>query len=177
LVTTSKSQAFNVLWLQGASCGGCTMAVLESGQSGWFDELKSFGIRLIWHPSVSEATGEEALSILQAVREGKVPLHALVLEGSVVQGPNRTGRFNMLAGTGRSMYHWIVELAPLADYVLGVGTCATYGGISLARGDARDQHCGLRTASRLDHGNAGGIDERRYRSRRPRRLWPAEIHC
>ena len=159
-MTTSKSQAFNVLWLQGASCGGCTMAVLESGQSGWFDELKSFGIRLIWHPSVSEATGEEALSILQAVCEGKIPLHALVLEGSVVQGPNRTGRFNMLAGSGRSMYHWIVELAPLADYVLGVGTCATYGGIPAAGLNPTDA-----TGLQFDGAEQGGALGAGFRSR------------
>ena len=47
----------NVLWLQGASCGGCTMSILESGASGWFDELRQFGINLLWHPSVS-ARGE-----------------------------------------------------------------------------------------------------------------------
>ena len=51
----SRSEGMtNVLWLQGASCGGCTMSILESGASGWFDELRQFGVNLLWHPSVSE---------------------------------------------------------------------------------------------------------------------------
>jgi hypothetical protein len=65
----------NILWLQGASCGSCTMSILESGASGWFDELRQFGINLLWHPSVSEETGEEAVEVLQSVLDGKVCRH------------------------------------------------------------------------------------------------------
>src|SRR6516162_9555405 len=104
----------NVLWLQGASCGGCTMSVLESGSSGWFDELRQSGINLLWHPSVSEQTGDEAVAVLESAAEGKVPLDLLMLEGSVARGPDKTGRFNMLAGTGRSIYRWMLDLAPRA---------------------------------------------------------------
>src|SRR6266581_3857176 len=124
----SQSPAFNVLWLQGASCGGCTMAVLESGQSGWFDELRSFGIHLIWHPSVSEATGSEVTAILEDVRAGLITLDAVILEGSVLRGPHGSCRFNMFAGTGLSIYHWVTELAGVAGYVVSVGSCAAYGG-------------------------------------------------
>jgi NiFe hydrogenase small subunit HydA len=126
------SPMFNVLWLQGASCGGCTMSVLESGPSGWFEELKSFGIRLIWHPSVSEATGAEVTAILDDVLAERIRLDALVLEGSVLRGPNKSGRFNMFGGTDRSIYHWVTELAGVADHVVSVGSCAAYGGIPAA---------------------------------------------
>ncbi|NPU09333.1 HupU protein [Bradyrhizobium sp. 83002] len=121
-----------MLWLQGASCGGCTMSILESGASGWFDELRQSGIDLIWHPSVSEQTGDEVVEILEAIRDGRERLDLLVLEGSVARGPDLTGRFNMLAGTNRSIYHWLLDLAPLADYVVAVGSCAAYGGIPAA---------------------------------------------
>ncbi|MGJ5091334.1 HupU protein [Bradyrhizobium oligotrophicum] len=121
-----------MLWLQGASCGGCTMSILESGASGWFDELRQSGIDLIWHPSVSEQTGDEVVELLEAIRDGRERLDLLVLEGSVARGPGQTGRFNMLAGTNRSIYHWLLDLAPLADYVVAVGSCAAYGGIPAA---------------------------------------------
>ncbi|CCD88840.1 uptake hydrogenase accessory protein HupU [Bradyrhizobium sp. ORS 285] len=121
-----------MLWLQGASCGGCTMSILESGASGWFDELRQSGIDLIWHPSVSEETGDEVVELLDAIRDGRERLDLLVLEGSVARGPNLSGRFNMLAGTNRSIYHWLLDLAPLADYVIAVGSCAAYGGIPAA---------------------------------------------
>ncbi|MFN5452351.1 MAG: HupU protein, partial [Bradyrhizobium sp.] len=121
-----------MLWLQGASCGGCTMSILESGASGWFDQLRQSGIDLVWHPSVSEETGEEAAELLEAIRDGRERLDLLVLEGSVARGPNLSGRFNLLAGTNRSIYHWLLDLAPLADYVVAVGSCAAYGGIPAA---------------------------------------------
>ncbi|GLH82196.1 HupU protein [Bradyrhizobium sp. SSBR45G] len=121
-----------MLWLQGASCGGCTMSILESGASGWFDELRQSGIDLIWHPSVSEQTGDEVADLLEAIRDGRERLDLLVLEGSVARGPSLSGRFNMLAGTNRSIYHWLLDLAPLADYVVAVGSCAAYGGIPAA---------------------------------------------
>ncbi|KIZ45014.1 MULTISPECIES: HupU protein [Rhodopseudomonas] len=152
---------FNVLWLQGGSCGGCTMAVLESGQSGWFEELKSFGIRLIWHPSVSEATGHEVVAILDQVRAGSIALDALILEGSVLRGPQGSGRFNMFAGTGRSIYHWVSELAELADYVVAVGSCAAYGGVPAAGNNPTDA-----TGLQFDGTAPGGALGESFRSRR-----------
>ena len=35
-----------MLWLQAGSCGGCTMAAIEHGETGWFGELKAFGVDL-----------------------------------------------------------------------------------------------------------------------------------
>ena len=93
--------AKNLLWLQAGSCGGCTMSVLESGAAGWFAELRTFGINLLWHPSVSEATGEEALDILARVESGETPLDILCIEGSILRGPHGTGKFNRLSGTGQ----------------------------------------------------------------------------
>jgi len=156
-----QSPTFNVLWLQGASCGGCTMAALESGQSGWFEELRSFGIRLIWHPSVSEATGSEVVVILEEVRAGLVPLDAVILEGSVLRGPNGSGRFNMFAGTGRSIYQWVTELAAVAGYVVSVGSCAAYGGIPAAGLNPTDA-----TGLQFDGTDQGGALGASFRSRR-----------
>jgi ferredoxin hydrogenase small subunit len=114
------------------------MSVLESGASGWFDELRQFGINLLWHPSVSEETGEEARAVLDWVAEGRTPLDLLLLEGSVARGPNNTGRFNLLAGTDKSIYRWMLELAPRADYVVAVGSCAAYGGVPAAGSNPTD---------------------------------------
>src|SRR5208283_1739432 len=65
-----RSEPFTVLWLQAGSCGGCTMSALESGAAGWFEELSAFGVELLWHPRVSEASGREALAILDSVERG-----------------------------------------------------------------------------------------------------------
>jgi len=129
---------FNVLWLQAGGCGGCTMSVLERGASGLFEELRGFGVQLLWHPSVSEETGEEARAILAEIERGELTLDALCIEGAVLHGPDGSGLFNKLAGTGRSMLDWIRALASRAHYCLAVGSCAAFGGIPAAAPDPTD---------------------------------------
>lgn len=122
----------NLLWLQSGGCGGCTLSMLNAEQPALMDRLADAGIRLLWHPSLSEASGNEALEIIRACAEGRQRLDILCLEGSVMTGPSGTGRFHMLAGTGRPMMAWIEALSAKASHVLAVGTCAAYGGITSA---------------------------------------------
>ncbi|MFZ7092747.1 HupU protein [Primorskyibacter sp. 2E233] len=119
-----------ILWLQSAGCGGCTMSLLCAESPGVFDLLKGAGLSFLWHPSLSEMTGAPVHRLLQAIEAGEQPLDILCIEGSILRGPNGTGRYHMLAGTGRSMLDWVQSLAPLAAHVVAVGTCATYGGVT-----------------------------------------------
>ncbi len=151
-----RRKPFNVLWLQAGGCGGCTMSVLERGAGGWFEELRDFGVELLWHPSVSEASGREALTILEKVEHEEIALHALCVEGSVLCGPGGAGLFNKLAGTGRSMLDWIASFAPRADYCVAVGSCAAFGGIPAAAPDPTDAR-GLQYLER-ERGGALGSD-------------------
>ena len=120
----------NLLWLQSGGCGGCTLSLLNAEQPALFDRLADAGIRLLWHPSLSVETGAEALDILRACAEGRERLDILCVEGAAMTGPAGTGRFHMLAGTGRPMRDWIVDLARRARHVLAIGSCAAWGGIS-----------------------------------------------
>ncbi|PWB94138.1 HupU protein [Methylosinus sporium] len=155
---TKAHDDFTLLWLQAGSCGGCTMATLERGASGWFEELRGFGIRLLWHPSVSEETGEEARAILARVERGEQKLGALCIEGSILHGPEGTGLFNKLSGTGRSMLDWARALAPRADYCVAVGSCAAFGGVPAGAPDPTDAS-GLQYSG-VDIGGALGPDYR-----------------
>ena len=103
MVEIMNAASKNLLWLQAGSCGGCTMAVLEHGAAGWFAELKTFGIKLLWHPGVSEETGEEVLEIFARVENGDESLDILCVEGSILRGPHGTGKFNRLSGTDRTL--------------------------------------------------------------------------
>ena len=115
----------NILWLQSAGCGGCTMSMLNAESPGVFDLLDNAGLRFLWHPALSQETGGEVRRILEDVESGRVPLDILCVEGSILTGPRGTGRFQMLSGTGRSMLDWVQGLAPRAAHVVAVGTCAT----------------------------------------------------
>ncbi|HUO54629.1 MAG TPA: HupU protein [Rhodoblastus sp.] len=151
----------NLLWLQAGSCGGCTMSVLEQGAAGWFAELKNFGLNLLWHPSVSEASGEEVLDIFARIESGETRLDILCVEGSILRGPYGTGKFNRMSGTDLTLLELTRTLAAHAEVCVAVGTCAAYGGIPAGDPDPTDA-CGLH----YDGAEAGGALGRDYRSKK-----------
>lgn len=150
---------FTVLWLQSGGCGGCTMSLLCAENPGLDARLQDAGIELLWHPSLSEATGEEALRVLEAVLAGQQRLDALCVEGALLRGPNGTGRFHVLAGTDRAMIDWVRDLAAVTRHTVAVGTCAAFGGIT-AGGPNPTDACGLQYDGRY----TGGLLGAGYRS-------------
>lgn len=127
-----------VLWLQAAGCGGCTMSLLCAEGPGAVELLSDAGIDLIWHPALSLATGAEVLPLLESVAEGRERVDILCVEGAIARGPNGTGRFQMMSGTGRPLMDWVQAIAPRARHVVAVGTCAAYGGVTAAGGNPSD---------------------------------------
>lgn len=150
----------NVLWLQSGGCGGCTMSLLCAEAPNLFETLQLFGIKLLWHPSFSEETGAEAAAIFARCLSGETRLDALCVEGSVLRGPEGTGRFHMLAGTGTPMLDWVTQLAGVARHVVAVGTCAAFGGVTAAGPNPADA-CGLA----FDGRHPGGVLEPDFRAK------------
>jgi len=132
----------NVLWLQSGGCGGCTMSMLCAEAPGLFATLEGAGIRLLWHPTLSEETGAEVSAMLAGIVDGHLPLDVLCVEGSILRGPNGTGGFHVMAGTGRPMMAWVQAIAARARHVVAVGSCAAFGGITAAGMNPADA-CGL----------------------------------
>lgn len=141
-MTERRKQGLNLLWLQSGGCGGCTLSLLCAESPDLITALEAAGIHLLWHPSLSEASGADFRDLLEQIKEGEIPLDILCLEGAVVRGPAGTGRFHMLAGTGLPMMEWIDTLSQLAECVVAVGSCAAYGGIT-ASGCNPSEACGL----------------------------------
>ncbi len=128
------------------------MSLLNAESPDLLTRFKSTQIKLLWHPSLSEASSTEFVEMLDDILKGSIPLHALCLEGSVMQGPNGTGRFHVLAGTGKPMMTWLEELAEKAHYTLAIGSCAAFGGITAAGNNPGDA-CGLQ----YDGKETGGL--------------------
>jgi ferredoxin hydrogenase small subunit len=156
----SPSRPYTVLWLQAGSCGGCTMSALGADDVGMVRALAHFGIRLLWHPSLSEESGAEAVAILADVEAGRTELDCLCVEGAVLRGPGGSGRFQVLSGTGRPMMDWVQALAARAGTVVAVGSCAAFGGIAAGGGNGTDA-VGLQWLG-FEGGGALGAD---FRSR------------
>ena len=100
----SMPASFNLLWLQSAGCGGCTMSLLCSGARDLTAALDAVGVRVLWHPSLSEESGEEAKRILEQCASGELAVDALCVEGALLRGPRGTGRFHRHAGSERPMH-------------------------------------------------------------------------
>jgi len=131
-----------VLWLQSGGCGGCSMSLLCADTADFHVQLRSAGIELLWHPSLSLASGGEVLGLLERILAGQQRLDLLCLEGALLRGPGGTGRFHVMAGTGLPMTDWVRRLAARAGQVMAVGSCAAWGGVS-ALGDNPTEACGL----------------------------------
>lgn len=142
----------NLLWLQSGGCGGCSMSLLGAESPDLITTFKAAGINLLWHPALSDACGGEVVELLQRIVDGEQRLDILCLEGAVMRGPNGTGRFHMLAGSGRPMMAWLEQLAARAGHVVAVGSCAAFGGITAGGGNAVEA-CGLQ----YDEAEPGGL--------------------
>ena len=154
-----QNSAMNLLWLQSGGCGGCTMSLLCADQRDLLGLLGDAGIKLLWHPSLSEATGVEVLEMLDACVRGEVAVDLLCIEGSMLRGPDGSGRFHRLGGSGRPMIDWVRELAARARHTLAIGSCAAWGGVTAA-GTNPAGACGLQ----YDGASPGGLLGAAYRS-------------
>ena len=153
-----RSAPLNLLWLQSGGCCGCTLSLLNADCRNLIDTLKDFGINLLWHPSLSEQSADEARRIFEKCASGETRLDILCLEGSVLKGPNGSGGFHRTTGS-ESMMKLIERLAGVARYTVAVGSCAAYGGVT-AGGINPTDACGLQ----YDIDEPGGLLGEDYRA-------------
>ena len=148
----------NLLWLQGGACSGNTMSFLNAEEPSACDLVTDFGIDIIWHPSLGLELGDQVKRMLEDIVAGRRELDIFVFEGTVILGPNGTGRFNMFAD--RPMKDWVAELCKVANAVVAIGDCACWGGIPAVAPDPV-HNLGLQYIKR-NHGGYLGAD---FRSR------------
>lgn len=108
------------------------MAVLGADDKGLAAVLKDFGLSLLWHPGLSQATGADVLRLFDAITNGEQRLDILCIEGAVMLGPDGSGTVHPLAGSTQTMADTIRRLAACAQHVVAVGSCAAFGGIPAA---------------------------------------------
>jgi NiFe hydrogenase small subunit HydA len=148
----TEHRRHKLLWLQSGGCGGCSLSLLGAEAPDVLTVFESVGIDLLWHPALSEFGGGDFIELLNALINDEIELDMLCIEGAVMRGPHGSGRFHMLAGTGRPMLEWIRQLGEKARHVVAVGSCAAYGGITAGGGNPGEA-CGLQ----YDGGDKGGL--------------------
>jgi hydrogenase small subunit len=112
-----------LVWLQGQSCTGCTISMLQGQYPTLEETLSEFRMEVTFHPTLMAEQGEAAIDSMS-----KSP-DVLVLEGSVpTEMPSAATVGERPDGTGKPLVDWVTELAPEAEYVIGLGNCASFGG-------------------------------------------------
>ena len=116
----------NLYWMQAGGCSGDSMSILNY-EGNLFEFFENEGINVLWHPSLSTISPKEHDKLIENILNEKVKLDIFCLEGNVVLGPNGTGLFDTFRSKPKK--DLIRELAYKADYVIAVGTCASFGGM------------------------------------------------
>ena len=142
----------NLLWLQSGGCGGCTLSWLGGDDGGVLRTLAADGVDLLWHPSLSVGAGASGQATLVAdCLAGRRVLDVLCLEGALLRGPHGGGAYHR-SGGGEPMFELVQRLAGCARHVIGVGSCAAFGGVAAAGCNPTDA-CGLQ----FDDADGGGL--------------------
>lgn len=150
----------NVLWLNGQSCGGDNISLLNAEQPDVISLIKKFDIRFLWHPNLSRETGADAVRVLEDILAARIRMDILIVSGSVPLGPHNTGGYFLFHH--KPIKDWLQELAPLAQYTVAVGTCASFGGIPAAGYNNPTDAVGLQFL----HNDKGGLLGPEYRSKK-----------
>jgi hydrogenase small subunit len=115
------------LWLQGLSCSGCSISLLNSEYPGPARILTEY-LSLLFHATLSVASGDTALQIVEKSREEGG--YYLFVEGSVPVGMPAACKMGHEAFPDQ-----LARIAGNAKAVIAVGTCACFGGIPAAEGN------------------------------------------
>ncbi|TLN09946.1 hydrogenase small subunit, partial [bacterium] len=107
-------------WLEGQDCAGCSESLLASLNPS-VAEIVLDTISLRYHETIMAASGELAEQAREeTVRAGG---YIMVVEGSI---PRADDRFCTIGN--KPFREIVMEVAEKADLIIGVGSCAMYGG-------------------------------------------------
>lgn len=125
----ARSSNAPVIWIQGQSCSGCSVSLLNGVHPEIVELLTDF-INLEFHQTVMAGTGDVAIDMLRkALKEQKGEFY-LVVEGSIpVEAHGHYCSVGENDGKPWTMLDLTKALGKAAKATIAVGACATYGGI------------------------------------------------
>jgi len=114
-----------VIWLQGSGCDGCAISFLNSIHYAAVDDLLVNTLDVKFQSNLMAAAGDLAVSAAEAA--GADPGYVLIVEGAIPTGAE--GRYCEI-WENMTMHQAVQDFAPNAGYIIALGTCACYGGVS-----------------------------------------------
>ncbi|MFQ5574151.1 MAG: hydrogenase small subunit [Terriglobia bacterium] len=121
-----------IAWIQAQSCGGCAVSFLNSdAPSPGHLLLDTLSIR--FQPNLMATSGEDGLKILEETVTRLPKRYVLVVEGAL---PERDGgsfaQYSQRGGQRGSIINTVKRMSSKAELIIGLGTCAAFGGIPAA---------------------------------------------
>jgi hydrogenase small subunit len=134
----SKTQEFPVIWLQAATCTGCSVSVLNSVsptiKNVLIDEvLPGKHLNLRFQTTVMAGAGEPVITAMENTWKQHQGSYILVVEGAIpTRGDGRYGSLGERNGAPVPLAERVADLGRDALAVIALGTCAAFGGIATA---------------------------------------------
>jgi hydrogenase small subunit len=120
----SSAGGVPVVWLQAQACTGCSVSLLNSIRLMTIDQLLVNTLDVDFHPNIMAASGHLAVAAAEkAYRDGG---YVLVVEGAIPTANNGTYCY---LWDGLTALEGVKRYASRAAFIIGVGTCACYGGL------------------------------------------------
>ncbi len=114
-----------VIWLQGSGCDGCAVSFLNSVHIATAEDLVLNTLDVEFQSNLQAVAGDMAIGVAEAA--AAVPGYILVVEGATPVGA--AGRYCML-WQNKSMYDALIEYSANAAWILALGACASFGGVT-----------------------------------------------
>lgn len=132
---STKVVEIPAVWLAGASCSGCSVSLLNAVAPTVKNVLidpviPGKHLNLKFHATIMAGQGEPVIKVLQTTQSASKGSYLLLIEGAVVTQDD--GLYCTIGEAGAkhiSFKDKFLELARDALAVVGIGTCACFGGI------------------------------------------------
>lgn len=130
---------YPVIWLQAATCTGCSVSILNSVSPSikniLIDEvIPGKHLSLKFQATIMAGQGEAVLKILEETPKTNKGGYVLVVEGAIPTADGGVyGTLGEEKGKSVSMASRIEALAKDAWAILALGTCAAFGGIAAGK--------------------------------------------
>ena len=143
MVSALEFAETKLIWLHGSECTGCSESLLNAGNPDVGQALSKLNVNLAYHETLLAQQGifndgklvntselNSEILLEELIKEGK---YILVVEGSIPNGPQGSGRYLVIGN--KTFKETLGEAAKNATAIVAVGACACWGGITSADSD------------------------------------------
>jgi len=131
----NKPMEVPVIWLQAATCTGCSVSVLNAVsptvKNVLIDEvIPGKHLNLRYHATIMAGAGDQVIGVLEETATSLKGAYVLVVEGAIPTARDGIyGAIGEKAGKEIPITRWAAELGRNALATIALGTCAAFGGI------------------------------------------------